>query len=686
MSNLQKLRSEVILNIKSILLANKDGCTEKELIKQYYQNIHDSIPYQCLGFNSLKDFLNELKDYIIITKKYNNLNVYQAKVDESNERLKRLVDGSNERGAEEIREANRKREVELVEVKKQVNVPSEIQNHIKQLLSKYNEPISNNMFNEIFYELFGYQIDLFEFESQLKLFQSLDHLVNVKVLENNDFMVSLIVATPNTSIDQGLENLKIQCEDDMLNLLYDIVEKHDSIGGIELYDLHFEYTEITKQKINFRKYGFSNLYKFMLSKFGSRLKITEKDSTRGTYLVSLNKVKLSDRVNNRNEDDVFDDAIEGDEEKSDSIEQLIDKIHCAFLDSANKYIPVDEFVRQYRDRIREDINHKKYGFNSLGQLLTELAHRKIVLLKTRPRIEIKVLYDFILDDKKSFQRPSKENINKMNTIIEKSENNSTKTNESFFIQKQQDLSKKSKDDWIKENCIYDDIFDDKEIFKSIDLTKPFDVSVANCPNPHVMYLNLWPEYLKLEQLMTNLENVYYEIGSCKFDMPDEYMIEGKICAAIFPYDNNWHRCRIVKTYSDEQRSNLIRVSFMDYGGEADVLKKNVKFLKKSLATLPIQAIKARFAYVAPKDGKKWQEDITNYLLNLFNDTNDNNKLKLLKCRVSGMIDDALCVTLWEQKLADNIQSCLNTNKLIEDGYAEFFDDENCENFVPIKWY
>jgi hypothetical protein len=48
MSILHKFRNDVIINIKAILLANKDGCTEKELIKQYLQNCHEIIPYQQL--------------------------------------------------------------------------------------------------------------------------------------------------------------------------------------------------------------------------------------------------------------------------------------------------------------------------------------------------------------------------------------------------------------------------------------------------------------------------------------------------------------------------------------------------------------------------------------------------------------------------------------------------------------
>jgi hypothetical protein len=53
-------------------------------------------------------------------------------------------------------------------------------------------------------------------------------------------------------------------------------------------------------------------------------------------------------------------------------------------------------------------------------------------------------------------------------------------------------------------------------------------------------------------------------------MPLEYITPTRLCAAIFPVDNNWHRCRIVEIAPTNE--NLVLVNFIDYGGDSYVKK------------------------------------------------------------------------------------------------------------------
>ena len=66
------------------------------------------------------------------------------------------------------------------------------------------------------------------------------------------------------------------------------------------------------------------------------------------------------------------------------------------------------------------------------------------------------------------------------------------------------------------------------------------VIVSHVKTPCNIQIQLSANVDSLNKLMDELETAYHGIGSTLYTMPDEYMSNGRLCAGIFPSDNNWH--------------------------------------------------------------------------------------------------------------------------------------------------
>jgi hypothetical protein len=95
----------------------------------------------------------------------------------------------------------------------------------------------------------------------------------------------------------------------------------------------------------------------------------------------------------------------------------------------------------------------------------------------------------------------------------------------------------------------------------IDLTKPHNVLVSNIVNPLDIFIQLASNVEMLNTLMDDLERSYEGIGASHYNMPKEYIKSGKLCAAKFKTDNNWHRCKIIDVIEERK---LVRVLFIEY--------------------------------------------------------------------------------------------------------------------------
>lgn len=147
-------------------------------------------------------------------------------------------------------------------------------------------------------------------------------------------------------------------------------------------------------------------------------------------------------------------------------------------------------------------------------------------------------------------------------------------------------------------------------------------------------------------------------------MPKGYIEHGHLCAAIFPNDNNYHRCRITGIYNE---SNSVRVSYIDYGGDAVVKMNEIKFLSSNFAYLPIQAVNARFANINPPLKNKWTSCIINYLLNRVAG-------KTLLADVVGFNDGFVSLEIYHYSNTDpNCKISLNT-RIVQDGMGQKYDE------------
>lgn len=233
------------------------------------------------------------------------------------------------------------------------------------------------------------------------------------------------------------------------------------------------------------------------------------------------------------------------------------------------------------------------------------------------------------------------------------------------------------DEFIQRYVWYDKDITSDAIMRTIARKTRHTIIVSNVRNPREMQIQLAENLDTLNRLMDELERIYASsICSRSFNIPVEYVKFGRLCAAIYPQDLNWHRCRIIGLNRD---ANWAKVHFIDYGGDSVVPFENIKFLSNQCATLPAQAVQAHFFNLRPpKSGVKpppgkvpasWLADSVNYLLNLVMN-------KIIEAEVKGVNGDSLALELFlKEQNADGEEMWMNLNeRLIQDGYGELYDE------------
>ena len=91
---MEELKKQVMCDIKSLLLASKEGLTEKELKREYFNLLGHPIPVNQLGFRNCNEMLNKMRDSIetkIGISDVGYLKVYFAKPDQATSDLVKLV-------------------------------------------------------------------------------------------------------------------------------------------------------------------------------------------------------------------------------------------------------------------------------------------------------------------------------------------------------------------------------------------------------------------------------------------------------------------------------------------------------------------------------------------------------------------------------------------------------------------
>lgn len=208
-----------------------------------------------------------------------------------------------------------------------------------------------------------------------------------------------------------------------------------------------------------------------------------------------------------------------------------------------------------------------------------------------------------------------------------------------------------------------------ETIKQIANKEKLAIKISNVNSIEDIQIHIHENVKLLDKLMEDLEICYHGIGSSSYDMPIDYVQHGKICAAIYPGDNNWHRCRITGITPE---NNTARVEFIDYGGSASVGIRQLKFLDKKFAQLPIQAINARFSNVQRYDKRK---DFLNYILKQTIE-------KVLEARIVGVNDGRLSLEIFDRSSQGIL---VNLNKrIIMDGYGIYYDETKDVEFYDFE--
>ena len=197
------------------------------------------------------------------------------------------------------------------------------------------------------------------------------------------------------------------------------------------------------------------------------------------------------------------------------------------------------------------------------------------------------------------------------------------------------------------------------------------VIVSQVRTPCNIQVQLAKNVPKLNALMDELEVDYYGLGATIYTMPDEYVVNGSLCAGVFPLDRNWHRASISQVFKQQRQASIY---FVDYGGYATVPFEDLKFLRRRFGELPVQALNAKFANVKfNKSAKMRDEVVINYLLGKV-------QHKVLEATIVGVINqNCFCLNVCERTTQSRPNcpagTAISVNaRIIMDGFGEACDD------------
>jgi hypothetical protein len=108
-TELQALKETLKLDVKSMLLASKDGMTERQLKRDYEADFNRELPYAELGYNSLYDLMRDWHDDVSIRRRYDGVWIYYGIHDASTAHIGRLIKGQMDQ-KKSVRERQRNME------------------------------------------------------------------------------------------------------------------------------------------------------------------------------------------------------------------------------------------------------------------------------------------------------------------------------------------------------------------------------------------------------------------------------------------------------------------------------------------------------------------------------------------------------------------------------------------------
>ena len=597
-------------------------------------------------------------------------------------------------------------------------VPYYIQCEIKQVLENAKgKPLSRQEFKRNYYQLFPKYIDCekFGFEDIKELLESLKGLVEVRPCPNDEYTVSLIyesskaqttaplAATTTTTAkskpidkenteaatigDYAKLNDVMKQGSEIVENLKVLIKSFDDKGGLWARTIPTEYKKLFKKELNVGSIGYRYPIDLLDDKLGDFLQ-TKRPDKYGDYLIFSKEYQqmCNDGQGNNNDKSNLNGEENGDGEDEieelnhiNNVKQLTKEIRRLFRRDTvnferNKLYKVNEFTELFETKAGWKLHLKNYGCVTISQLFMKLCDEK--------------LFEFKHENETIYIKYKRENSELTSQVVPTASEYVANYDESSEFMQQKTSSTATslnggagirvggKNDsekvifmqkFLTEYVFYNETLDPYKVLEDVDLSVECNIIVSHIINPFEMSIQIAKNVPKLNLLMDDLENAYLGVGASHYNMTHEYIQIGKYCAAIFPGDKNWHRCKILEI---DDKKKLARVSFIDYGGEAWVSMNELKFLCRRFMNLPQQALLARLSNVDYMNvaGKRWDENVTNYLLKIV-------QSKVFKAKFDGAVFSLLSCSLYELDSTGKSIYCLN-KRIIKDGHATEMKDKS----------
>lgn len=505
--------------------------------------------------------------------------------------------------------------------------------------------------------IFMFNFESFGYSTLHEVFASLSHLVEIKETSTSTkdceyYTVTLINVRDVDSGNGGevCNTLEMETVDN----LKEIIMKA-GVNGIELSDLFAAYIDFTGKAIEVAQLGYSNLDQLISSKLINFIFVDEKNfSEPKIYYQEQKNIDAHNKSTDLSLTDTDLNKTDRSTSQLTNLKGLIDGL----LEQQTDNIELDEFYECFERCHGWKLEYKEYGFKSYDEFITEIVRLGF--------IEVGLIDDSV--NNFMIICPKKTNVYSM---PRKTVNSSPEDKKLEFIQT---ATAKFMQDYV----LYNKDIDSMSVLKKLASKKTHKIIVSNVADPSCIQIQLVENTYGLNKLMDDLEEVYCGLGASNFNMPMDYILHGHLCAAIYPGDKNWHRCRITGVFRETQQA---RVAFIDYGGDSLVPISGLKFLSSQFCYLPVQAVNARFFNIK-KTGKKWPRDIINYLLNRVVG-------KELTAEVIGFndgfvsLDISNYVSQATNSKTETTKVNLNT-RIIQDGFGMGYDEKNDVEFCDFE--
>lgn len=403
-TELSNLREQVRIDIFSLLCASKDGLTEYELKKDYYQLNGKPIPYVELGHNSLNDLLLKY-DFIEMQRHRNGHTwIYYAIPDQKSRDLAQLIAGQRDPN-KAIREKHRNFEPSRnhqarnwsnrknpysSKYESAALLPKNVQNTIEIILKKSK---LNHMWIEELEIEFKKQTGQvlnpakYGFQNSRKMIESLDHFCQIENGSGNDFKIFLKIA----SIEEQrviIENIKC------------LVDSREN-EGISLKELTNLYLEKFERDLNFRKLGYSSLLHFLSASSFNHFELIEMEK---------NNFFIKKKNKNLNENN----TLTADTQLIKNLIKCVDKAlknHCDVELSEEKFLDLFEKSNGFK------LNPTDFGFDKMESLAFKLNNIGVFRVQLDYNFDPIYLYSSNRSYKKIFSSDSSTSLNS-NTLLE----------------------------------------------------------------------------------------------------------------------------------------------------------------------------------------------------------------------------------------------------------------------------